>query len=317
MQKELLEAEFPNLEFLALRGYRIRYSRTRAGMPWRMFLQAGKIRHAIRYEQFWLKEMIGKERLDAVISDNRYGLYSSSIPSFFITHQLNILTGKKWTDRIVRKMNFRYIERFDQCWVPDLQNDPGIAGKLSHPPQLPATPLRYIGPLSRFTKNGVAEKKGSILIILSGPEPQRTFLEEVIIEQASRYNGFINIVRGLPGHGTIIPSSNMIRCFNHLATDQLNNLMEEAEFIISRSGYSTIIDCMKLGKKCIFIPTPGQTEQEYLASSLMKRRIAYSCSQKNFDLGNCLKQAGAFDYHLAEITNESLEESIRDLLTLI
>src|SRR5205085_7982604 len=117
-----------------------------------------------------------------------------------------------------------------------------ISGDLSHPSNLPAVPLRYIGPLSRFAKTNAQEIKDHLLIILSGPEPQRSILENKIISEIGNYGGSATIVRGLPNAQTLIPSGNSIRVFNHLPASQLNEEMMCAEYVIARSGYSTIMD---------------------------------------------------------------------------
>jgi UDP-N-acetylglucosamine transferase subunit ALG13 len=263
-----------------------------------------------------LKKMIAQHHFDAVISDNRYGLYHSSIPCIFITHQLTIKSSAgKWTEKILQKRNYKYINRFTACWVPDINRENNLAGELSHPFIAPAVPVHYIGLLSRFIKNDVAEKKNHLLIILSGPEPQRTMLEEKIINDISHYNGTVTVVRGLPGSASLIPSTNMIKFYNHLSTAELNIAMQEAEYVISRSGYSTVMDIMALQKKSILIPTPGQTEQEYLGHYLMKKGIAVSISQKGFTLNKALAASMKYNYQIPIVTTGTvLKETIEKFL---
>lgn len=318
-QKELLGTEFPSLPFLDLPGYRIRYAKTKKGLIWKMIQQGPKMRRAILYEHQWLKRMVKEYQFDVVISDNRYGLYHAEIPSVFITHQLLIKSSAgKWTERILQKRNYKYIDRFTECWVPDLETENNLAGELSHPVKMPATPVRYIGMLSRFQKNDIEEKKGHLVIILSGPEPQRTILENKIIKDIGHYNGTAVIVRGLPGSASLIPSTNMILFYNHLPAKELNDEMMKAEYIISRSGYSTVMDCMLLQKKTIFIPTPGQTEQEYLGNYLMKKRMAVSLNQKEVSLEKALAKAKAFEYELTSLQPTlTLQSTIGDLVSTL
>ena len=301
-QEKLLQTEFPHLPFLQLPGYRIRYAKTKKGLIWRMIQQGPKMRRAMLYEHQWLKKMVSQHRLDAVISDNRYGLYHETVPSVFMTHQLLIKSSAgKWTEKFLQKRNYKFINRFTECWVPDNEGDNNLAGELSHPSSKPAVPLRYIGLLSRFKKvvGPVTEKKGHLVILLSGPEPQRSILEERLIRDISKYNGTAVIVRGLPGSVSLIPSTNMIRVYNHLPADTLQEEIMAAEYIISRSGYSTVMDLAVLEKKSILIPTPGQTEQEYLAELLMETGKAVCISQEKFSLTAALEKANVYPYDLA------------------
>ncbi len=305
-QEQLLKTEFPNLPFLPLPGYRIHYAKTRRGLIWKMIQQGPKMRRAIQYEHRWLKKAVKEHGFDAVISDNRYGLYHSRVPCIFITHQLTIKTSAgKWTEKILQKRNYKYINKFTACWVPDAESEKNLAGKLSHPVIKPAVPVHYIGSLSRFEKKQVAEKKNHLLVILSGPEPQRTMLEERIINDISHYNGTATIVRGLPGSASLIPSTNMIKFYNHLPATDLNIEMQEAEYVIGRSGYSTIMDIIALQKKSILISTPGQTEQEYLGKSLLEKGIAFCCAQKDFSLSMALTAAANYDYKIPLIAADA------------
>jgi uncharacterized protein (TIGR00661 family) len=305
-QEALLKQEFPGLSFLSLPGYRVKYGRSAAGTIWNIFIQSRKIIRAIRAENAWLKRMAEKLQFDAVISDNRYGLYHTTIPCVFITHQLNIKSSLgKWMERLLQRRNYKYINHFSECWVPDAEGENNLAGKLSHPQKKPAIPVHYTGSLSRFKKSHTEEKKDHLLIILSGPEPQRRILENKIIEEIAHYPGTATVVRGIPGTATIIPSTNSLAFYNHLPAEELNKEMNKAEYVISRSGYSTIMDITKLQKKSIFIPTPGQTEQEYLANYLQGRKMAVSISQNSFSLSSALQAAKKFSYSFADTENEN------------
>jgi UDP-N-acetylglucosamine transferase subunit ALG13 len=325
-QKELLTAEFPELPFLDLPGYRIRYAKTAGGLVWKMIQQGPKMQKAIRFENRWLKKVVAEHGFDFIISDNRYGLYHNSVHSVFITHQLLIKSSVgKWIEKYLQKRNYNYINRFSECWVPDTASENNLAGELSHPDSKPNIPIRYVGLLSRFTKKesfnpstslGIStEKKNHLLIILSGPEPQRSILEEKIINEISHYNYTATIVRGLPGSAAVIPSTNMIKFYNHLSAEALNGEMCAAEYVISRSGYSTVMDIATLQKKNILIPTPGQTEQEYLGIYLQKKGMAVTISQHDFTIEKALVIASAYPYQISAIANEQLlTKTIQQLL---
>jgi UDP-N-acetylglucosamine transferase subunit ALG13 len=294
-QEKLLREEFPSLPFLPLKGYRIKYAKN--WLAGKLFLQIPSILRSIKEENSWLKEQVSKHGFDAVISDNRYGLYHENIFSVFITHQLRIKSSLgKLSENVLQKWNYNLIGKFNECWIPDDEGENNLAGELSHPVKLPPIPVKYISSLSRFKKLDIEEIKDHLLVILSGPEPQRTILENNIIDQIVNYAGTATIVRGLPGEKNILPSTNTIHFYNHLNTDKLNTEMMKSEFVISRSGYSTVMDIAELQKKSILIATPGQTEQEYLADHLMEKQFAISTKQNSFSLSKMIEEARKFDY---------------------
>lgn len=321
-QQELLTEQFPGIPFLQLPGYRVRYGRSSNAMLWTLLGQSAKIIRAIRDEHRWLKKKVKELSFDAVISDNRYGLYHKEIPCIFITHQLAIRTPLgKWPGRLLQRKNYKYINRFNECWVPDAEGENNLAGDLSHPLLRPSTVLRYTGPLSRIDKSAGTisqTSKDHLFIILSGPEPTRTILEKLIIRDIQSYKGTATIVRGLPGSEVQLPSNDRIQYLNHITAAKLTEEMHRASFIICRSGYSSIMDITALGKRSILIPTPGQTEQEYLASYLDDKRIAMSISQKQFSLLPALQQARSFAYDMSMIPHDnSLSEIITNFLETV
>src|SRR5690606_24283563 len=170
-------------------------------------------------EHEWLKQSANDLKLDGLISDNRFGLWHESLPTVFLTHQLSI--AAPILRRTIQSRNYRYINRFAECWVPDVKAEGGIAGDLSHPNQLPKIPVHYVGPLSRFSPVPSQPENERILILLSGPEPQRTILEEKILKEIGDYEGTAKVVRGLPANERMIPSSEKLQYFNHLGTEEL------------------------------------------------------------------------------------------------
>ena len=311
-QETLLRTEFPELPFISLPGYRIRYGKSKWGLWKAIFTQVPDILKSIKRENKWLREVISKHGFDAVISDNRYGLYHPTLRCVFITHQLSIKSS--WGENLLRRINYRYINRFASCWIPDEDNGNNLAGELSHPTKKPSIPVHYTGILSRFKALPVEEKKDHLLIVLSGPEPQRSILEDKIIRDISHYNGTATIVRGLPDSRSVIPSTNMINVYNHLPAKELNEEMMKAGYIISRSGYSTVMDIAVLKKKSILIPTPGQTEQEYLGKYLMQRKLAYVVSQNDFSLEDSLTKARDFSFQYLSFNDALLKITVEQFL---
>ena len=318
-QQALLQNEFPDLGFIPLPGYKIRYAGSGWGLIWQIVSGIPAILRSIRMENRWLQNAVKEYSLDGVIADNRYGLYHDQIPCIFLTHQLTIKSpfGKS-SEKILQGWNYRWINHFAEVWVPDTESSDNLAGDLSHPQKKPGIRVRYINPLTRFEKKPIAETEGALLVILSGPEPQRRIIEDKIINELKNHHGPVTMVRGLPAGSSIIPSFGENIFYNHLPADELNCAVQSAEFVISRSGYSTIMDLVKLKKKTILIPTPGQTEQEYLASHLLKNRIAFCISQKEFSFHDALTSARQFDYRFPDIQeNDHLKNAVREFVLSI
>ena len=313
--KKLLQKEFPNVVFTQLNGYNIRYSKHKFWLPIQLFIQIPKLLLAIYVENKWLKKIIVTHNIDAVISDNRLGLYNSVKPCIYITHQLKIKTSNRFTEWLLQKTHYFFINKYSSCWVPDDGTENNLAGELSHPKQFPKIAVKYLGTLSRF-KKFTFEKKYDILVLISGPEPQRTIFEEIMLKELKIFTGTVLLVRGLPGvskkDGFIFNAENKITVANHLSTSELNKAIMQSGLVISRSGYTTIMDLAMLQKKAILIPTPGQTEQEYLADYLMSKKTFYCVAQNNFSLNETLQKVGGFCFKNNLIDEEMYKEVIKE-----
>jgi uncharacterized protein (TIGR00661 family) len=308
--KVLLQKEFPQLAFLSLPGYRIHYSESKWALPVSIAFQIPKLLFSIKKENAWLRNTVEEHSIDAVISDNRYGLHHSTVPSVFVTHQLFIRTPfGKIADAYLQRFNYKYINRFSECWVPDVKEENNLAGGLSRPKQLPSVPVKYIGRLSRFVKVANDDLK-HLLVLISGPEPQRTILETLLLNGLKSYTKPVVFVRGLPGNAEEIKGSQNITIYNHLPSEELLQKFDEAFLVISRCGYSTVMDLATLQKKSILIPTPGQTEQEYLAKHLMKNNFALCIEQKKFNINAALDLASKFDYRFPDFSDENKLDAI-------
>ena len=283
----LLNSEFPNLETIRFTGYNIKYSQY-LPMSISMMLQLPKMLLNIKKENNTLEEIINDYKIDGIISDNRYGLYSNKIPCVFITHQLEIKTP--YFTNYIRQFNYKYINKYNACWVMD-DKENNLAGGLSMPNQLPNNTI-YIGRQSRFKKE-VKEKKYDFLAIVSGPEPQRTILEKGLIKALTIRQEKSLIVLGKPELDDTKEIGNLT-IKSHLNAKSLNQAILQSDLIICRSGYSTIMDLEKLEKKAFLIPTPGQTEQEYLAEKLYEKNICYYQSQNKFDFEKAIIESQKF-----------------------
>ena len=303
----LLKKEFPSLVFLRCKGYEIEYGRNKKDFFAKILFQFPMIFLSILDENRWLKKTVAAYEIDAVISDNRLGMYSKKIPSIYITHQLHIKTGNRFTDLIAQKIHYFFIKKYTQCWVPDnKKND--LAGELSHPKKIPSNVI-YMGILSRFHSLSLV-KIYDLLITISGPEPQRSFFEKKILKELENFSGSALLVRGLPADNHSLPSTSSIKIVNHLSAEDLNQALEQSKMIIGRSGYTTMMDMAALKKKAILIPTPGQTEQEYLAKYNFKRNYFFSVDEDKFSIGSTLKNAALFEFKLIDISSEEYKITI-------
>lgn len=291
----LLQDNFPALQVLPLEGYRIRYSSRRWLFAWRILAQVPRIMSAIRKERYWLRQQLDKERYDLVISDNRYGLYHRQVACCILTHQLQIRSGMgAFPDYCLRRMHYRLLNRFRACWVVDEAAEGGLSGDLAHPAILPAR-AAYIGLLSQFEHfpfEQIPEEKQHILVLLSGPEPMRTQLESLVLEQAGALDDYtFTVVAGRPGGVRPPGLPEHIVYHSHLAAAGLGPLLAAASLVVCRSGYSTLMDLCVAGKRTLLVPTPGQTEQEYLAGYLQQKGSCYYKPQAQLDLAHDIPKA--------------------------
>lgn len=317
-QEHILTHEFPDITCLHLPGYRIQYSHHKRWLAFKIIQQLPKILRSIQNEHKWLKKQIQQHNIQLVVSDNRYGIRNKKVKNVFVTHQLTIQTPFSWLTRLVQKINYTYLNRYNICWVPDMADSQfNIAGALSHPHKLPRIPVHYIGPLSRFQSAAAQPAHtGSFvykwLFLLSGPEPQRSILEEKLLAVASKLPGPVFLLRAKPGATSLPAVPANCTVVNHLPTDQMQHLIQQCEFVLSRSGYTTVMEMLALQKKTLLIPTPGQTEQEYLAQRLHNQHWCYCCLQEE-DLLVHIRQAEAFSYLLPLIQSHQLADAIKAL----
>ncbi len=225
-QRVLLEAEFPGTEFLDIPGYGITYTREGKKLLRSLIFRIPGILGSVRREHEWLKELCLKRQIDAIISDNRYGLYHIKKQSVFITHQLFIQSGMgNRINRLLLKLHNRFLDRFSECWVPDFHDPLSLAGLLSNPPHFPRIPVKYIGLVSRFIPEPGKTISNPLLILISGPEPERTAFEEKLLRDLASYREPVVVVRGLPGTKEEKKPINQVKIHNHLSSAQLNALL--------------------------------------------------------------------------------------------
>ncbi len=325
--RTLLVEEFPLLTHLSSPHTPIRYSRHQWLFGWAMLKLIPRFWLQIKREQQWIKKIVARYAIDAIIADNRYGLAHPGTLNVIVTHQLAIRTGYgHLADRVTQRLLYRYINRYQQVWVPDVATEPSLAGALSHPRLLPGIPVQYIGFLNRLSTATHATvplskelpQRLRVLVLLSGPEPQRTLLEKIILDQVASFNGALTLVRGLPSssadtsamaqhHAGALSTQQMallygtphVKIFDHKNAADLRTLLAESDYIICRSGYTTLMEMIPLQKRLLLVPTPGQPEQTYLAAYANSHHYAPFFVQKRFSITKALTLAQQYPYQLS------------------
>lgn len=302
-QKQYITKTLGHIETIHLEGYNVTYSKSKSGFIFSLLYQMPGLVRTIHREHEWLQKTVVDQQFDGIISDNRYGLFHKRIPSVLLTHQLLAQTslGNK-ADNLLRSFHYRYINRFHECWIVDVPGQPNLSGKLAHPEVMPDR-FHYIGLLSQFA--GVSEegREGHLLVLLSGPEPQRSILSDILWKQLAFYRNKIIFVEGsnyVTARSAIPPN---ISYHTQITKEELAPLLQNASIVVCRSGYSTLMDLVALGKRAVIIPTPGQTEQEYLAKYLHKAGIFFYVPQKKIDLPRSLNDAQHFPFKKIAIEN--------------
>ncbi len=307
---KLLREEFPHLTHLELPAYNIHYKTS--NMFFNMATQLPGIWGAIRQEHSVLSDLYKKYQFSAIISDNRFGCFHPKVHSIFLTHQVNIKTPFIFTNKIINYFNHRFIKKFNTCWVPDFEKGHRISGELSNG----NIKKEFIGNLSRF-KHKTLTKKYDAAIVLSGPEPQRTFLEEEILNQIKNINLSFILIKGKV-ETSAIRTENNVDIISYMTSTDLNQVFLESRFVIARSGYSTIMDLAKTKNPALLIPTPGQTEQEYLADYYSNQNIFITQKQGALNISKALDLLQKGDYGFKEnFKNNILKNKIKNLLTRI
>lgn len=290
LQLALLREEFPDSEFVTFRGYNVKYSNS-TGAAIKILFDAPRIALKILQEHYRLKKIIRKFRITGVVSDNRYGLWNRQVKTVFITHQLNLIAPGIFSvfGPLLRSAVRFFASRYNECWIPDSASQDNLSGKLSHGLKLPSN-ARFIGLLSRFDlafENGNGNKY-DLVAIVSGPEPQRTIFENKLLAQLPLRDLRCLILRGQPGNNEITNVRKNLDIADHQNSRQLHKILLKKPVVICRAGYSTLMDIAFTGNRAILIPTPGQTEQEYLATMLDSKGYYVAQKQNAMNLESAL-----------------------------
>jgi hypothetical protein len=292
--RAVLEQEFLECRFIEFPDYPVPYSSSRFFLP-RFFAFLPLLLKAIADERKRLDLICAKDSYDLIISDNRLGVYSSEIPSVFITHQLRYnLPLVFWpAELLATAMNDRVYRKYRHIIVPD--NPPGqpaLAGKLSRPGTDATKKSVFFSGILTGTRQFDRDIDLDYLLMISGPEPQRTQLEKILLPQVLTLEGSCVVLLGSPSNMKIPEKTGRCRIIPFASARDKEELMNRAECIICRSGYTSMMEIAELGKRhALFIPTPGQPEQEYLSWYYEKQNWYHSQSQYRLDLSADIKVA--------------------------
>jgi len=261
-----------------------------------------------------LKKILQITPCDRIVSDGRYDMYSRSIPSFFISHQMRIMNPLRFKifERGSEQFNLFFFKRFQDIIVPDYR-DNDLSGDLSHNlRKIDEDKLHYVGLLSDFSKKEL-KKDIDYFFSISGPEPQRSYLEETIMNQIKDLDGHIMITLGITEEYSQ-PHEENIQIYPYLTKEEREDVLNRSKLVISRSGYSTIMDLAVIGSKALMIPTPGQIEQMYLASYLSEKDLCHQVSQSDLHLKDDIRNAQEMK---GFSSNGSVDTTVENILDII
>lgn len=264
------------------------------------------------HEHDFVRRFLWSRRVDAIFSDNRFAFYSRDVPSYFMGHQLRILNplGNVALENGTEFYNQYFLKRYAGVLVPDFEED-GLAGRLAHDlSRIDERRLNYIGVISEFSYYETAQDL-DVFISISGPEPHRTSFEHKLRKQLEGFDGKVVVTLGKPEF--YVQEGPNLK--GYLGRKERENLLNRSRIVVARSGYSTLMDLFSLRKRGFLIPTPGQSEQEYLAKYHMERRTFYCISERELDLPNQLEKALAFHPPALKYPSEKAVQKAVDVIT--
>jgi UDP-N-acetylglucosamine:LPS N-acetylglucosamine transferase len=307
VQKRILQEQFPEALYKSIVSCSPVFSRKPSQIV-SLLRFIPRFLFSVYKEKKQLQKLHQHYHFDVILSDNRYGLHLPGCRNIIITHQLQIVLPHKVRifKNLINKVLHSWINKFDQCLVPDIEGDIRLCGILSARYFRCDVNVKYIGILSRF--QFITEKKSQVpelLIIISGPENQRSVFEQMVEKQLPEVSGSHSylIVRGKPGNAKVDRTGFV----NHINSEELKYILKHTKYIVCRSGYSTIMDLIYLKKTALLVPTPGQSEQEYLARHVSNHQWFITEDQTKLNLQKAIDKLDNFTPHSFELAQESIE----------
>lgn len=311
-----LKSELPDLRFYEAPGYDIEYANNQFLIA-KLLQQLPKIFRRIKQENDFCQKIANSFSPNIIMSDHCYGMYHEKIPSYFITHQVffAIPFDLPFISGIVSLFNLNAHKNFEKVFIPDFPNEQGglLSGKLSVIPKN-STRYKHVGILSSLNKVP-ANETIDVFISISGPEPQRTHFEDIALSQVEEIPGKKVVILGKSESEIKITDKENLAIFTHLSRAQVQQYVNKSQLIISRPGYSTIMELVELGKQALFVPTPGQTEQAYLSRRMQNAGWFYSVAQNRIELKNDVEQARSYPgLHRPFETEKAVESIMEEVL---
>ncbi|MDE2053533.1 MAG: hypothetical protein KGI62_02475 [Xanthomonadaceae bacterium] len=292
LQSELGDAcefyPFPDTPAPFSRYPAIFYLRMTAAMPW--------VLASYRSEHHLAERLVVERHFDCVVSDSRLGLWSRAVPSYCIFHSIHqrVPFFSSFTEWFVEWGQRHLLRGFSKILIPDVAEAGGLSGWLGHDPVFDwgEGRLVYIGPLSSAPRIDV-EQDIDVFFSVSGIEPQRGLLESLVLQALPKLSGKIVVTLGRPrdeGRSRVVAGATV---YSYLDRQRQAEMLNRAKLVVTRSGYTTLMELAGLGRKALFVATPGQSEQEYLAKFHRERGCVWSVEQKHLDIPRDLERARA------------------------
>ncbi len=313
-----LQNEIPAAEFITTPDYALRYAKG-ALLPLSLLAQTPQFLAGIRAEQKLCRKAAQLYQPKLIISDHCYGMSHPEIPSYFITHQVYFAMppGLERFSALPARFNFHYHRHFGKIIIPDLPDENGgrLSGRLSRLPRQ-ASRYHYAGLLSSVAQQNI-KPDIDVLVSISGPEPQRTLFEKLVLEQIETIPGKKVVLLGKSESTRTLCDREALKVYSHLPRQAAAELMNRARLIVSRPGYSTLMETAELGKPALFVPTPGQTEQVYLARRLQEQGWFHSVAQHRLKLADDIERARSLPgLHIPDATQRTLERLFNHILDI-
>lgn len=294
---QLLQSELGDrVEYVPFRDTPAPFSRYPAVFYVRMSLSMPWVLAGYRREQRLTERLVAERHFDCVVSDSRIGVWSRAVPSYVIFHSIHqIIPGRiRWMEHLVEWGQRRLLRHYRKVLIPDMEPDGGLSGDLGHYPHFDwgRDRLAYIGPLSDVRRPEFTEDLDYFFSV-SGIEPQRSLFAERVLAAVPQLQGRIVVTLGDPSRTDEVRQLGATTVYGYLDRARQAEMLNRARVVITRSGYTTLMELAELGKRALFVPTPGQSEQEYLARFHHRRGHVYSTTQKKLDIVRDLPRAQA------------------------
>ncbi|MDN5865684.1 MAG: hypothetical protein L0I62_10825 [Gammaproteobacteria bacterium] len=294
LQNELGES----CEFYPYRDIPKPFSRWPAMFYIRMSLSMPWVSVHFKLEHRLTERLVRERGFDLVVSDSRFGVWSHEVPSYCIFHSLRQMMPRPLLafEKPVEWGQRNLLRHYEKILIPDAEENGGLSGKLGHDPALDwgEGRLVYLGPLADVVRPDTAEDIDYFFSV-SGIEPQRGLFEERVRAALPELKGRIAVTLGRPELAGEKSEQCGATVYGYLDREHQAQMLNRSRVIITRSGYTTLMELAVLGKRALFVPTPGQSEQEYLARFHRESGHVWSTTQPRLDIPRDLVRAEAAD----------------------